>query len=152
LAQYQKINWPEDQINKQVAQMQRTKSGINNRNNHFLSGVKHPPCARLFEQKPFSRCVFLDPAVDNDVGHNAGRYAAQLGSFRSREYHLLWGFGAICMNENEMDRYFWRSGRRWSSDVRPEPKSYRRAKAPGRVIVFLFLSFIAAVVGLVLMR
>jgi len=56
------------------------------------------------------------------------------------------------MNENDMDRYFWRSGRRWSGDDRPESEFYRKSKVPGPAIVFVFLSFIATLVGLVLSR
>jgi hypothetical protein len=56
------------------------------------------------------------------------------------------------MNENDMDRYFWRSGRRWSGDDRPESEFHRKSKVPGRAIVFVSLSFIATLVGLVLSR
>ena len=55
------------------------------------------------------------------------------------------------MNENDMDRYFWRTGRRWSGDNRP-PESFRKSKAYGRVIVVVFVSFIVTLVGLVLLR
>jgi len=81
-----------------------------------------------------------------------GHYAAQPGLLSAREYDWVWGFGAIRMNENDMDRYFWRSGRRWSGDDRPESEFYRKSKVPGPAIVFVFLSFIATLVGLVLTR
>ena len=34
-----------------------------------------------------------------------------------------------CMNENEMDRYFWRTGQRWSADYRPH--TWRLGRASG---------------------
>jgi hypothetical protein len=46
------------------------------------------------------------------------------------------------MNENDMDRYFWRTGQRWSGDSRPMPEPFPKTTAPGRVIVVVCLSFI----------
>jgi hypothetical protein len=54
------------------------------------------------------------------------------------------------MNQNDMDRYFWRAGQRWSGDSRPTPKSFRGLKTGGRVVVFLFLSFVATLLALFL--
>ena len=56
------------------------------------------------------------------------------------------------MNENDMDRYFWRTGLRWSGDNRPVPESFRKSTARDRVVVVLFLSFIVTLIGLVLLR
>jgi hypothetical protein len=56
------------------------------------------------------------------------------------------------MNQNDLDRYFWRTGQRWSGDDRPRRKSSRRSKLHSREILFLCLVFIATLAGLVLLR
>jgi hypothetical protein len=56
------------------------------------------------------------------------------------------------MNQNDMDRYFWRTGQQWSGDGRPTPKSFRGSKTRGPAIIFLFLSFVATLVALFLQR
>jgi hypothetical protein len=56
------------------------------------------------------------------------------------------------MNENDMDRYRWRTGQPWSGDNRPASESYRRTKIGVRVMTFVGLSFLVTLVGLVLLR
>jgi hypothetical protein len=56
------------------------------------------------------------------------------------------------MNENDMDRYFWRTGQRWSGDGRPVPRSFRGSATRGRAIIFLGISFVVTLVALVLLR
>jgi hypothetical protein len=56
------------------------------------------------------------------------------------------------MNENDMDRYFWRTGQRLTGDNRPVPASLRKSKAYNRMPVVVFLAFIVTLVGLVLLR
>ena len=56
------------------------------------------------------------------------------------------------MNQNDMDRYLWRTGQRWSGDDRTATESFRGSKTHGRAIFIVCLAFIVTVVGLVLMR
>jgi hypothetical protein len=56
------------------------------------------------------------------------------------------------MNQNDMDRYLWRTGQQWSGDDRTSPESFRGLKSHGRAIFFVALGFILTLVGLVLMR
>jgi hypothetical protein len=56
------------------------------------------------------------------------------------------------MNQIDMDRYFWRTGRRWSGNGSLGRKSSRVWKFHGREIVFVGLAFIVTLVGLVLVR
>ncbi len=56
------------------------------------------------------------------------------------------------MNENDMDRYFWRTGHRWSGDDRPELAPFGRSKITGRTVVLLAIAFIVTITGLVAMR
>ena len=50
------------------------------------------------------------------------------------------------MNQNDMDRYYWRTGQRWDGDDR------RIRRLRGREIFFLFVAFLVTLVALVLMR
>jgi hypothetical protein len=61
---------------------------------------------------------------------------------------------SIDMNQNDMDRYFWRTGQRWSGDDRPEelPLPVEKRRARIRTIWFLFLAFLVTVVMLFLLR
>jgi hypothetical protein len=56
------------------------------------------------------------------------------------------------MNQNDTDRYFWRTGRRWSGVCPPARNSARHSKLRGREILFLCLAFIVTLAGLVLAR
>ena len=56
------------------------------------------------------------------------------------------------MNENDIDRYFWRTGQRWSGDSRSTTRAVRGPRTHSRMIVVVGLSFIATVVGLLLLR
>jgi hypothetical protein len=56
------------------------------------------------------------------------------------------------MNQNDMDRYFWRTGRRWSGDYNAAKQSSRRPQHHGREILLLCLAFIVTLGGLALMR
>jgi hypothetical protein len=56
------------------------------------------------------------------------------------------------MNKNDMDRYFWRTGQRWSGDGRPVPGSFRGSTTRGRAVTFLCISFIVTLVALILLR
>jgi len=60
----------------------------------------------------------------------------------------------IYMNQNNMDRYFWRTGQRWSGDDRPEepPLPVEKRRARIRTIWFLFLTFFVTLVMLFLLR
>jgi hypothetical protein len=58
------------------------------------------------------------------------------------------------MNENDMDRYFWRTGQRWSGDNRPTRAGLHddRVSLRGRRIWFLLVAFIVTLVLLFLLR
>lgn len=45
------------------------------------------------------------------------------------------------MNQNDMDRYYWRTGQRWTGDY---PRYKIKAAIPKWTIVLLFLSFVIA--------
>lgn len=55
------------------------------------------------------------------------------------------------MNESDMDRYYWRTGQRWSGDDRPV-ENWPKTRVLGRTIFFLFVSFVVTVVMLFLLR
>jgi hypothetical protein len=56
------------------------------------------------------------------------------------------------MNQNDMDRYFWRTGQRWSGDDRLVRRSSQGARLRSREVLFLGLAFIVTLVGLVVLR
>ena len=56
------------------------------------------------------------------------------------------------MNENDMDRYKWRTGQRWSGDNRPSIESFHRLKSPGRAIFLVCIALIVTLVALILTR
>jgi hypothetical protein len=55
------------------------------------------------------------------------------------------------MNHNDMDRYFWRTGRRWSGDGRPT-ESFDRSKIDGRTIFWVGISLMVTLAALILLR
>lgn len=52
------------------------------------------------------------------------------------------------MNQNDMDRYYWRTGQRWSGDHRPPT----RVKITGREIALLAIAFLVSTVGIILLH
>jgi hypothetical protein len=54
------------------------------------------------------------------------------------------------MNQNEMDRYYWRAGQRWSSDSYPFERA--RRKVASRAILFLLTAFALTTAMLLLQR
>jgi hypothetical protein len=54
------------------------------------------------------------------------------------------------MNQNDMDRYLWRTDQRWSADDRV--KQSVRLKIDGRVIFLVCTSLIVTLTALVLLR
>jgi hypothetical protein len=56
------------------------------------------------------------------------------------------------MNQNDMDRYFWRTGQRWSADCNPF-QTRRRGKHMSRAVILLLLaSFATTAVMFILTR
>jgi len=53
------------------------------------------------------------------------------------------------MNQNQMDRYYWRTGQRWSADDRPEERWRGVTK---RAIVFLAIAYVVTVVMMYVIR
>jgi hypothetical protein len=51
------------------------------------------------------------------------------------------------MNQNDMDRYFWRTGQRWSADDRPFKTNRAGRSLVNRTLVFLY-AVLAVIVGL----
>lgn len=47
------------------------------------------------------------------------------------------------MNQNDMDRYFWRTGQRWSGDDRVRNRRATGPKVSRGLILLLFVAFIA---------
>jgi hypothetical protein len=56
------------------------------------------------------------------------------------------------MNENDANRYFWRTGRRWSGDSRVARTSPRGLRLHGREIFFICIALVFTLAGLILMR
>ncbi len=56
------------------------------------------------------------------------------------------------MNQNDADRYLWRTGQRWSGDDRTATESSRGTRIRGRAIILVGLAFVGTIVGLVLIR
>jgi hypothetical protein len=54
------------------------------------------------------------------------------------------------MNENEMDRYFWRTGQRWSADYRPH--TWRLGPRVLRALFLLFAAYLVTAAILFLSR
>ena len=54
------------------------------------------------------------------------------------------------MNENDMDRYYWRTGHRWSGDSRPI--RWRMGPRVRGGILFLFAAYVVTAAILFLMR
>jgi hypothetical protein len=54
------------------------------------------------------------------------------------------------MNENEMDRYFWRTGQRWSADYRPH--TWRLGPRVLRAFFLLFAAYLVTAAILFLSR
>lgn len=52
------------------------------------------------------------------------------------------------MNQNDMNRYFWRTGQRWSGDVRALKTSKGGRSVTNRAILLLFAAFAATVIYL----
>jgi hypothetical protein len=53
------------------------------------------------------------------------------------------------MNQNDMDRYFWRTGQRWSGDSRSREEIVGRIRLPRRVVMLIYLSFVVTLLILV---
>ena len=53
------------------------------------------------------------------------------------------------MNQNDMDRYYWRTGQRWSGDLGPR---WPRIPLAGRIVAVLALAFAVTQIALLLMR
>ncbi|SPE32793.1 hypothetical protein SBA6_210046 [Candidatus Sulfopaludibacter sp. SbA6] len=51
------------------------------------------------------------------------------------------------MNQNGMDRYFWRTGQRWSGDDRPFKTHTAGRRRANRMLLFLYAA-LAVIVGL----
>jgi hypothetical protein len=56
------------------------------------------------------------------------------------------------MNQNDMDRYLWRTGRRWSGDHRPATVPFDKTKLSGWTVFLLSVTFLVTLVGLILLR
>lgn len=56
------------------------------------------------------------------------------------------------MNENNADRYFWRTGHRWSGDSRPVNHHFPATQISGRTIILVCVAFIITLMALVLIR
>jgi hypothetical protein len=57
------------------------------------------------------------------------------------------------MNTNDMDRYYWRTGNRWSGDTRPEPPRHNpEIKIKGWAAGLLVLSCLGTAIALLVMR
>lgn len=56
------------------------------------------------------------------------------------------------MNQNDMDRRFWRTGHRWSGDSRPVNHHFPATLISGRTIILVCVVFIMTLVALVLVR
>jgi hypothetical protein len=56
------------------------------------------------------------------------------------------------MNQNDMDRYFWRTGQRWSGDDRPFKTQRAGRKSANRTILLLSAAIAVTVVMLFLLR
>jgi hypothetical protein len=56
------------------------------------------------------------------------------------------------MNQNDMERYFWRTGQRWNGDRQAFMKPSRRRKAVNETILFLFVALAVTTVLLLLIR
>jgi len=55
------------------------------------------------------------------------------------------------MNENDMDRYYWRTGRRWGADERSESELRGPAVQLSRwTVILLAVSFIATTAALLM--
>jgi hypothetical protein len=54
------------------------------------------------------------------------------------------------MNENDMDRYYWRMGHRWSGDN--GPLRWRFGPRLRRTLLFLFATYVVTAAILFLMR
>jgi hypothetical protein len=54
------------------------------------------------------------------------------------------------MNENDMDRYYWRTGHRWSGDYLP--LRWHMRPLVRRTLLFLFAAYVVAAAILFLMR
>ena len=54
------------------------------------------------------------------------------------------------MNENDMDRYYWRTGHRWSGDSRPFKWHFGRRVL--RTLLFLLAAYVVTGAILFLMR
>jgi hypothetical protein len=52
------------------------------------------------------------------------------------------------MNQNDMDRYYWRTGQRWSGDHRPPT----RLRITGREIAWLAIAFLVSTVGMLFLH
>jgi hypothetical protein len=56
------------------------------------------------------------------------------------------------MNQNDMDRRFWRTGHRWSGDSRPVNDHFPATQSGARTIVLVCVVFIMTLVALGLLR
>src|ERR1700722_9727442 len=56
------------------------------------------------------------------------------------------------MNQNDMDRYFWRTGHRWSGDFRSPSTRFPRAAMSRWAVLLLGASFLITVVVLIFSR
>jgi hypothetical protein len=56
------------------------------------------------------------------------------------------------MNQNDMDRYFWRTGHRWSGDWRPRSMLLKQVFIPRRALFFIALFFVVPLVMLLPLR
>jgi hypothetical protein len=56
------------------------------------------------------------------------------------------------MNQNDMERYFWRTGQRWGAGGRGFQARWRPRKASNRAIFLLFAAFSVTVAMLLALR
>jgi hypothetical protein len=53
------------------------------------------------------------------------------------------------MNTNDMDRYYWRTGQRWSSDCRSLREVRGEFRLPSRIVWCLLFAFIVTIAMLI---
>lgn len=56
------------------------------------------------------------------------------------------------MNENDMERYFWRTGQRWSGEYRSREQLIKGVKLPRKTVILLFLVFLVTSLLLLLLN
>jgi len=56
------------------------------------------------------------------------------------------------MNQNDMDRYFWRTGQRWSGDSRCRNELSGKVRLPRRTVFLILLSSLITLLMLLYMK